>query len=327
MSGEYSGLSADRFLGVEEAHKKYSLGTRDSLFAPEVDRQLVQAGIAKIVMPVSVSDFETLLAGYETCIHETPDLLEQTRHAVDARFGNQAGHERKERKISRTTELQIQDPKNIMHFNEYARRRWEAEFTNVPRVFKNFLENGYEIHNALIKVAREQFQALDETHPGILASHFPGNEGTTHASHSYTRLGIYDGYEADHEATEVAKPHYDISGSTIHGYASAPGFWGASDGVSGERTYYDTPEGEAYFFLGRGYEKLYREAARMKALYHGVNRIVPPDVAEVPKRSVVVHFTDSPFIDYGVMPEDTVPYLAQEDTGNDATYIELGNTA
>lgn len=309
MSEGYSGLSTDRFQDVEKAREKYALYTRDSLFAPQLDLDLLENGIAIIEMPLSDSDFEVLLKGYEVCIQEIPEILSQTRHKVDSRFGNEAGHERKLRKISRTTNRQIQDPKNLIHFNEMARIRWEQEFADGPKILKSFLTDGYEIHNALIQLAKTQFEILEETHPGITKSHFPGSPGTTNASYSHMRLLRYDGYEFEEDLGEVAKPHFDISGATIQAYADAPGFWGAKDGRDGERTHFDTAVDEAFLFMGRGYDKLYGDNSRYKPLWHGVDRIIPDGETIVDPRHAVILFVDAPFIDYGVTAEDTLPYL------------------
>lgn len=78
-----------------------------------------------------------------------PEYLLQTWHEVDARFGNEAGHGRKERKFNGSRIVQISDPKNLMHFNENARKRWDEQFDNVPLLLKHFLNDVYEIHNAL----------------------------------------------------------------------------------------------------------------------------------------------------------------------------------
>ncbi len=314
MSESYSGVADERLLSVEEAHRYYGLevpSTTDSLFASETHRQLAERGIATIEMPLTESDFKSLLDGYEICIEEFPELLKATYHKVDRRFGNEAGHIRKEAKYNPRLERQTADPKNSIHFNEYARARWMEQFSNAPSEFRAFLDAGNEIHNGLIAVAKRQFELLDETHRGILNSHFPGVNGTTHASMTFMRLISYDGYDInDSQTAEVAKAHYDISGATIQAYADSPGFWGAEGGRYGERQQFDTLEQMAYFFLGRGYEKLYGSNRPLNALYHGVKRIVPSsEETTVPARHAVILFIDSPFIDYDVKPSETLPEL------------------
>ncbi len=327
MGIEYSGLPADRFLTVADARDKYELTTRDSLFASEIDRQLIETGVGKIVMPVSISDFQQLLSRFETCINEVPHLLEQTKHKVDMRFGNEAGFERKKQKVDRTTGLQSQDAKSLMHFNENARRRWQEEFSNAPAEFTKFMADGYEIHNGLVNVAKQQMIELEETHPNISRAHFPGNTGTLNASCSFMRLLRYDRYRVEADMGAVAKPHYDIGGMTIQGYADAPGFWGAHGGREGERIYYDTLDNEAYIFMGKGYSKLYGDSARIRPLYHGVDRIIPEAIDVVPERHAVILFIDAPLINYGVKAIDTLPYLSNKDEAVENDYIQLGNTA
>lgn len=321
----FSGVSPDRLIEVSRAREQYDLQTRNSLFASPVHNELAENGIVKIHIPLSESDFKSLLAGYEVCIEEFPELLAQTLHDVDTRFGNQAGHERKEQEISKILGKQVRDPKNLMHFNEYARIRWDEEFVAAPKDFKAFLADGYEAHQALISVARSQFEELEETHPGIVTSHFPGNEDTPHASHTYMRLLRYDGYQPSDELGEVAKPHYDISGATIQAFSDAPGFWGAKDGRNGERTYCDTGIEEGYLFMGKGYQKLYPKDGLLKPLYHGVDRIVPEGATYVPPRHAVILFIDSPFIDYAVKPEDTLPEL--HDTHSDVNVYRAEDVA
>ncbi len=307
MGESYSGVLPERLIDVDQATRHYGLEVRDTLFAPDLHNKLAENGIAMIEMPLSPDDFKTLLEGYEVCINEYPELLAATQHAVDLRLGNEAGHVRKERKV--VSGKQYADPKNLMHFNEYARRRWGEEFSDAPKAFRDFLTAGYEVHNGLISVAKRQFEILDETHPNLLRSHFPGNLGTTHASLSFMRILRYDSYEVTEDLADVAKPHYDISGATIQAYADAPGFWGAEDGKNGERTHYDTAVDAGYFFLGAGYRKLYGNRSPLKPLYHGVDRVIPAGVTAVPERHAVILFIDAPFINYGVRASDTLPEL------------------
>ncbi len=307
--GEFQPGDSCQFMNPEEARKFYGLEERPlSLFASEAEEQLAEHGITTIEMPVSPDEFQQLLKGYEICLGECPEVLTDTYHEVDGRFGNEAGQVRKERKLSRAG-VQIQDPKNLIHFNEQARQRWGDEFKNGPKILRDFLADGYEIHNALISVAKHQFQELEATHPNISKAYFPDTT-TGAASLSFMRLLRYDAYEVTENLGEVAKAHFDIGGATIQAYADAPGFWGAVDGVKGERTYYDTADDAAYFFTGYGHKKLYGRDAQLQPLWHGVDRFIPAGATFVPERHAIILFIDAPNVNYGVKPEDTLPYLA-----------------
>lgn len=308
MSAGYSGLPAERFMEVEAARRHYGLEEHGSLFASEVDRQLYEDGVASIEMPIAAGDFETLLDGYEICIGECPDLLKQTFHPVDNRFGNEAGHVRRNKKYDRAGR-QTQDGKNFIHFNEHASRRWREEFADAPKVLRDFLAAGCEVHEALIRVSENAIGQLEETHPNITRAYFPGNPGTVTHSQSFMRLISYDAYRVDERIGEVAKAHYDISGATIQAYADAPGFWGSAEGHKGQRLPYDTSNGEAFFFMGSGHRKLYGPGSRIRPLYHGVDRIVPADAAIVPERHSVILFINCPLVNCRTKPADTLPEL------------------
>jgi hypothetical protein len=316
MTGEYSGLEQSRFIGVEAARHRYELQPPiPTLFDSVIEQQLAERGIAAIEMPVTPGDFETLLEGYAVCLGECPDQLLATFHHVDSRFGNEAGQVRKERKYNASLQQQTQDPKDLFHFNEYASRRWGEEFADAPQVLKDFLANGQEIHQALITVANQQFNALTQTHPGIATAHFPYPPGSPHSSMSFMRLLRYDGYIVDDSLAELAKAHYDISGATIQAYADAPGFWGTTEGPKSDHIPYDTDEGQAFFFLGQGYRRLYGDKRLFSPLYHGVDRIVPAGASYVPERHAIVLFIDAPFINYGVQKNDTLPELRDDTEG------------
>lgn len=297
-------------MDAEHARQNYQLQQKESLFATHLDRQIAETGIATIAMPISEADFQEVLGDYETCIGECPDQLAATLHKVDKRFGSEAGHIRKERKIHPTTGVQLQDPKNIMHFNEHASAHWQSVFRVAPAVLKTFLSKGEELHHSLIAIARHQFTELEETHPNISHAYFP-NIGIGPQSHSYMRLLSYDGYAPSEDLGDVAKPHFDIGGATIQAYADAPGFWGAKNGLNGQRIHYDTRDDEAYMFMGYGHKKLYGKEARLMPLWHGVDRITPPGANWITKRHAVILFIDAPLIDYQVTAEDTLPYVSE----------------
>lgn len=311
---ERSGLSSNLFMNPEQARNHYNLTQEElGLFASDLEKDLYANSIAQIEMPVSAEDFTAMLGMYEVCIVECPDELAATAHSVDDRFGNNAGQVRKERKLNKQGQ-QIQDPKNLFHFNEFARRRWAEQFVNPPSPMADFLEAGYDIHSDLIKVAQAQFAELESTHPNISKAYFLGTSLTAEqiVSHSYMRPIIYDSYEPVEGMGDVAKAHWDIGGATIQAFANAPGFWGSPDGPNGERVFYDTQTGRAYMFMGKGHGHLYGEDAMPRPLYHGVERVVPEGATWVPKRHAVILFIDAPFINYGTKPEDTLPYISTE---------------
>lgn len=305
MGYEKLGFNQHIFLTPNEAVREFGLRTQESLLPADCDIELEQRGIAAIEMPISDGDFAELARGFDICIDECPELLTATQYVVDGRFGNEAGYKRKDAKY--VDGVQTEDPKSLIHFNELSRERWKAQFKNPPQIFKEFLDAGYEIHNALISVARNTFNEIDVTHPGLANSHFPGAQ-----SCSYMRVLSYDDYPADQAASaEVAKPHYDIGGATIQAYADASGFWGAEN-QGASRTYFNTEDGQGYFFVGSGYQKLYGSEGRFRRLYHGVERIMPAGIVHIPRRHSVVLFIDSPTIDYEVTAEDTLPEQYQK---------------
>jgi len=301
----------EQFLNPIEGRDRYSLNIDHTATTSDMEQALAWEGIAAIEMPLSAADFERFSEGYAVCIEECPELLVETAHRVDNRFGNEVGHVSKERKINERTGLQISDAKNYFHFNELARTRWQEQFAKGPKVLRDFLANGYEIQDALVSVAKQSIGQLDATHPNISQLYFSDAAGQP-TSHSFLRLLRYDGYLVSDNLGEVAKPHYDIGGVTLQAYASAEGFWGAAGGVHGERTHYDTKEHEAYLFLGKGHEKMYGSFDTLKPLWHGVDRIIPAKAAYIPERTAVILFVNAPAIDYHVRATDTVPYILGE---------------
>lgn len=308
----YSGIDSRLLMTPDEARKFYSLRENGGLFATEFDRELERTGIAVIDLPISESDFEELLDLYDQCIEEHPGLLGETAHKVDGRYGAEAGHERKNKKISNGG-VQISDGKYIFHFNEYASRRWAEQFSLSPLSLSMFLEAGAELQQQLIAIVKQYVSELEETHPNISNSFFQPVSEMNPGSYSFLRLIRYDSYEASEQQGDIAKAHYDIGHLTVQAYADAEGFWGSKDGPSGQRAHYDTQEGRAYMFLGKGHSKIYGPNSRLKPLYHGVERIIPEGVSKVPERRAVILFVDCPLIDPRVSARDTLPYLSQKD--------------
>jgi hypothetical protein len=302
------------YLSPEQAHWRYGLETRAGNLT-EMGRELASQGIVAIEMPLSPDDFKQLSEGFAVCIEECPELLRLTNRKIDSRYGSEAGYTRKEKKVDERTGIQVGDPKNYFHFSESIRPSWRRQFATGPKVLREFLEDGFEIHDALVGVAKAQIAELEPSHPNISQLYFPQDE-----SFSFLRLLRYDGYEPHESMGEVAKPHFDIGGVTIQAYADAPGFWAAKDGVGAERRHYDTKDHEAYVFLGKGHEKVYGSEDALKPLWHGVDRIIPTGVTFVPERTAVILFVDAPEVDYHVREQDTLPYL-QRSMARDALVL------
>lgn len=293
------------YLSPTQAVEQYNLrSNHDNL--SEFGRELAKEGITAIEMPLSSDDFQKLSDGFAVCIEEYPDLLNATNQSLDDRYGSEVGYTRKDKKVDERTGLQTADPKNYFHFSESVRPIWREKCKSGPKVLKDFLEEGYDIHDALITVAKQNISLLESSHPNISNLYFPNNE-----SFSFLRLLRYDAYEPSDNMSEVAKPHFDIGGLTIQAYADATGFWAAKDGVGGPRVHYDTQENEAYVFLGKGHEKVYGKEDSLKPLWHGVDRIVRAGVTMVPERTAVILFVDAPEVDYHVKQSDTLPQLAR----------------
>ena len=294
------------YLSPEQAYWHYGLETRAGNLS-EMGRELAREGIVAIEMPLSSDDFKHFSEGFAICIEECPELLQTTNQTIDSRYGSEVGYTRKEKKVDERTGLQVGDPKSYFHFSESVRPSWRRQFASGPKVMRDFLEDGFEIHDALISVAKQQIAELEPSHPRVSQLYFPGDE-----SFSFLRLLRYDGYKPTDTMGEVAKPHFDIGGVTIQAYADAEGFWAAKDGVHGSRTHYDTKEHEAYTFLGKGHEKIYGPNDVLKPLWHGVDRIIPTGVTLVPERTAVILFVDAPEVNYHVRQHDTLPYLQQK---------------
>jgi len=290
------------FLHPKKAYEEYNLRQDIYREPSEIEQALAEAGIAAIEMPLSANDFKRLSEGFAAVIEECPDYLATTGVKIDERYGSQAGYTRKESKIDSKTGLQLDDPKSYFHFNEGVRNSWREKFANGPKVLRDFLEDGFEIHDSLIGVAKRTIDELEPGHPNMSKLYFPNNE-----SFSFLRLLRYDGYQPRSGMGEVAKPHYDIGGVTIQAYADAPGFWAAKDGTSGDRKHYDTNENQAYTFLGKGHEKVYGSGDNLRPLWHGVDRIIPAGVTWVPERTAAILFVDAPEVDYHVRASDTLP--------------------
>lgn len=292
------------YLSPQQAFEHYGLRNNIETSKSELEKELESSGIAAIEMPLSAEDFQRLSAGMAVCIEECPELLSETFYKADPRYGGEVGYVRKEKKVDQRSGLQTDDPKHYFHFMEHSRGHWRSKFAHGPKVLRDFLEDGFEIHDAMISLAKTTVSDMENTHPNISQLYFPNND-----SFSFLRLLRYDGYEPYEGMGEVAKPHFDIGGVTIQAYADAPGFWAAKDGVHGERAYFDTSEHQAYAFLGKGHEKVYGTNDSLQPLWHGVDRIVPTGVSFIPERTAVILFLDSPEVDYHVKKTDTLPQL------------------
>ncbi len=293
------------YLSPEQAVGYYDLKVERSARENEIETALREQGVVAIEMPLSPDDFARFSEGFALALEECPDALRQTFFKVDERYGSEAGYTRKETKFDENG-VQVADPKNYFHFTEKARGHWREKFASGPKVMRDFLEDGFEVHDALIAIAKSTVQSLESTHPNISKLYFPDDD-----SFSFLRLLRYDGYTPHEQMLDVATPHYDIGGVTLQAYADAPGFWGAHGGEDGARTHYDTKPHEAYAFLGEGHRKVYGSGDPIRPLYHGVDRIVPAGVTWVPERTAVILFVDAPEVDYEVSMADTRPYTKQ----------------
>ncbi len=313
------------FMSVQEAREYYDLFTRDASHASPLDQELAANGLAKIAMPLKDGDFEQLASSYKDCIDDCPSELGKTYYLRDHLYGNDVGHQRKEQKIDSRTGLQIADPKNYIHFTEGCKERWGEQLATGPRSLQQLFKIGHEIHQVLRNVARDTLLELEGTHPNITLAHF----GPSYAplSRTFMRVNLYDGYVPHSNMGAVAKAHNDKGGLTIQAYADAPGFWGAKDGYKGEKQYFETRDGEAYFFAGATHRKLYGSQDRFKPLWHGVDRIIPKGTTYMPPRSSVVLFIDAPRVDAGVNSRDTLPYLEDIIQASDLPAQTIGRSA
>jgi hypothetical protein len=293
------------YLSPQQAVEHYGLKVDQDANESEIERVLRESGIAAIEIPLSPDDFKRFSEGFAVALGECPGMLRETSHTFDSRYGSEAGYTKKETKFNESG-IQIADPKNYFHFTESVRDRWREQFARGPKVMRDFLEDGFEIHDALLSVAKQTTVELENTHPGISKLHFPNNN-----SFSVLRLLRYGGYKPQERMLDVATPHNDIGSETYQAYADAPGFWAAPGGENGTRTRHDTAPNEAYLFLGEGHEKVYGEDDELKPLYHGVDRVIPAGVTWVPERTAVILFVNAPEVDYGVDMTDTRPYTAK----------------
>lgn len=166
----YSGYPGP-FLSVEDR----GLQERGTNPATPLETELQAKKIATIALSVVEADFLELSRDFNECIDDpaSADVLLQTYHMVDRRYGHTAGYFRKERKRN-DAGIQIEDPKHVFQFNEQAREHWRRQFTNdAPAILLNFLEKGYEIHTELLKSGRTALADIDESYPGVLEEHFP----------------------------------------------------------------------------------------------------------------------------------------------------------
>lgn len=299
------------YLSPKKAYEQYDLRLDPDAERSELEKSLESSGIAAIEMPLSSDDFQKLSQGMAVCIEECPDTLAETFYQADPRYGGEVGYVRKDKKYDRRTGIQTDDPKHYFHFMENSRDYWRTRFKKGPKVLRDFLEDGFEVHDAMIQVAKKTVTEMENSHPNMNSLYFPNQE-----SFSFLRVLRYDGYQPYGSMTEVAKPHYDIGGITLQAYADTPGFWAMPEstrnkGSEGIKAYFNTAEHQAYVFLGKGHEKVYGSEDVMKPLWHGVARNIPTGVTFVPERTAVILFVDAPEVDYHVRKSDTLPQLGK----------------
>ncbi|MEO5499312.1 MAG: hypothetical protein ABIR46_02340 [Candidatus Saccharimonadales bacterium] len=293
------------YLSPQQAVEHYKLELEQSVHESEIEKALRENGIAAIEIPLSPDDFARFSNAFDIVLNECPTELKDTFYKGDERYGSEVGYTRKELKMD-TNGVQVADPKNYFHFTENARSHWKDKFRTGPKVLQNFLNDGFEIHDALIGVAKSTVRSLENTHPNISKLYFPNDDSFT-----FLRLLRYDGYTPHENMLDVATPHFDIAGVTLQAYADAPGFWAAPSDENGQRTHHNTRPNEAYAFVGEGHRKVYGENNALQPLYHGVDRIIPAGVTWVPERTAVILFVDAPEVDYEITMKDTRPYTTR----------------
>jgi hypothetical protein len=295
----------------------------DSAPNSELEARLRQDGIAGINLDISDGAFQELSDQYALCIDEHGEWLDWTAGRFDKDGVPKDGHVRKDLEMN-SAGMQIKDPKNLFHFNNNLRQRWQDRSLPGSHEFRTFMDSGFEIQDALVAAARNLVTILDESYPGMRDFYFPRE-----LSETTFRLLRYDGYSTrDAEGNliveqnaQVAKPHYDRGGMTIQAYASAPGFWRQKEGEHGERyPKYFPPHGlgQAQVFMGAEHRQVYGSRDLIKPLYHGVVRVLDEKevVDYMPPRTAEILFIDTPIFDMGITSRHTQPERVDQNNLN-----------
>lgn len=312
MAGE---LIRFAILSREQAQQKFQAGAPSLESEPKskIERDLREIGIAKVNKGIETDEFQQLSDQYAVCIEEHGDLLDWTAGNFDRHGIPEDGHVRKDIGFN-VAGMQINDPKNLFHFNNALWARWSFEqHPDVPSDFRDFMDHGFQLHSELTKTARRLTSILDRSYKGINELFFPQRMAAT-----TLRLLRYDGYDIYNEKGErivengaqVAKPHFDRGGMTIQAYSSAPGFWIRPQGVdvdNYERIHPPYGKNQSQMFLGAGFRAVYGSNTPILPLYHGVDRIFDETMEYVPPRTAAILFADPPLVSTRITGLDAQP--------------------
>jgi hypothetical protein len=303
-------------------------------FAPKADSEptsqleanLRQNGIAPVELPTEPEAFQQLSDQYGVCIEEHPRWLNFTAGSPDKEGVPEDGHVRKNLK-NNDAGMQIQDPKNLFHFNNDLLSWWLAEGRYAsgrgPQEFQEFMEHGFDLHSSLVSAAKNLVETLDASYGKMSELYFPGA-----LSNVTFRLLRYDGYDIFNEdgkmivnqGEQVAKPHYDRGGMTIQAYSSAPGFRIQPEPADGSKRKPSHPwfepehgEGKSQVFFGIEHRVIYGSSDPIKALHHKVDRIFDESSIYMPPRTAAIAFIDAPLYDVGITSQDTQPDRVDQD--------------
>lgn len=297
----------------------------------ELEEELRKSSIAAIDLGLNPDAFQELSDQYGTCVEQYGEHINMTAGSFDVEGVPEDGHVRKNVAFN-LAGMQITDPKELFHFNNTLRARWETgEFRTpkAPSKFREFMDNGFDLHEQLVHQAKSVVETLDESYGGRMSElYFP----TGHPLGNVTfRLLRYDGYSIYDESgrqialdgDQVAKPHYDRGGMTIQAYSSAPGFWVQPE--PSDRNVKRKPtdpiifpphgSGQSQVFFGKEHHMIYGKEDAIQNLHHGVDRVVDGAAIDglMPVRTAAIAFVDSPVVDLHVTSKDTQPDRVDQD--------------
>ncbi len=302
-------------LSREQAQQKFQAGAPSFESEPKskIERELRDIGIARVNIGIDTDEFQQLSDKYAVCIEEHGDLLDWTAGNFDKHGVPEDGHLSKDIDFNNAG-MQIEDPKNLFHFNNALWARWSLEQpSSMSADFRDFMDHGFQLHSDLTKAARRLITILDRSYVGMSELFFPSRMAST-----TLRLLRYDGYYIHNEKGErivengaqVAKPHYDKGGMTIQAYSSAPGFWIRPQGADihdYERIHPLYGKDQSQMFFGEGFRAVYGTHTPILPLYHGVDRIFDETLDYVSPRTAAILFTDTPFVKLGITSLETQP--------------------
>lgn len=330
MTNKMNKLEAQAYF--RETAPKYDEATGSWTEATsELEEELRKSSIAAIDLGLDPNAFQELSDQYGRCVEHFSTELNGTAGSRDVEGVPEDGHVRKNIAFN-PAGMQITDPKELFHFNNTLRERWEAgEFrtSKTPAELREFMDNGFDLHEQLARQARVVVETLDESYGGRMSElYFP----TSHPLGSVTfRLLRYDGYRIYDESgrqialdgDQVAKPHYDRGGMTIQAYSSAPGFWVQPEPTDRNAKRKPTDpiifpphgSGQSQVFFGKEHHMIYGKEDAIQNLHHGVDRVVDGEAVDgfMPVRTAAIAFVDSPIADLHVTSKDTQPDRVDQD--------------